>query len=208
VISTLADEKFGNLNALLSLCTIHPDPHVLLPLFRILSRLVSLPSHREALASWAPANPTHMPTIRFEDDWSRPGPSALKLSDESGNPLRTSSNTLASLPAVPFVLDYLLRTITLSSPAYADRSSTLNCRLNPKLLEASLDLLAALVKGQPRLAAAVRSWSLEPRDEIPYDSATDDLDEQERSSSPQFVGLSVDMLLTGPTAVRIAVASW
>lgn len=70
-------------------------------------------------------------------------------------------------------------------------------RPNPKLLEAALDLLSALVKGQPRIATFVRNWSVGLNvtgdDGIPV---------------PDVVAVLGMLLETGPPGVRIAVAGW
>ncbi|KAK4689772.1 armadillo repeat-containing protein 8, partial [Tremellales sp. Uapishka_1] len=102
----------------------------------------------------------------------RPSPSsALGLSD----PPSSTQNE-------PFILAHLLNSISRATTS----------RPNLKLLEAALDLLAALVKGQPDLAALIRSWNAE--------------DDRVGENSEFMSGL-VDMLMVGPTNVRIASAS-
>ncbi|GMK56304.1 hypothetical protein CspeluHIS016_0301440 [Cutaneotrichosporon spelunceum] len=68
-------------------------------------------------------------------------------------------------------------------------------RPNPKLLEAALDLLSALVKGQPRIATYVRQWS------AGINIAADD-----GIAVPEVVTILGELLETGPAGVRIAVA--
>lgn len=69
-------------------------------------------------------------------------------------------------------------------------------RPNPKLLEAALDLLSALVKGQPQVAAIVREW-LAPMS-VSVDDGT--------LALPDVISVMVQLLETGPTGARIAVA--
>ncbi|CAK9783454.1 ARM repeat-containing protein [Cutaneotrichosporon oleaginosum] len=67
-------------------------------------------------------------------------------------------------------------------------------RPNAKLLEAALDLLSALVKGQPRISTYVRQWS------AGLDVAADD-----GIAVPEVVTILGELLETGPPGVRIAV---
>ena len=195
-------KQSSNLDTLLSLLTLHPNRQILLPLYQLLARLVALPRHREALARWTPVTKTES---------SQPGPSFLRLSDQTGplfsTPVRASTTHPSS--QVPFILDHLLVTITVSSSDFLGSSSShVSQRPNHKLLEATFDLLAALIKGQPSLASMVRSWTIASsrKDTANVDLGTDDQDE--RLSPSDFVGLCVDLLHSGPTAVRIAVAGW
>jgi len=74
----------------------------------------------------------------------------LKLSDENGRPLLTSKLAPAT-SHTPFILHHLLSTITVSSSDLG--YSIAGRKQHPKLLESALDLLAAIVKGQPTLSA-------------------------------------------------------
>ncbi len=192
------------MNTLLSLLTLQPTAQTLLPLYQLFARLVALPSHREALAQWTPSTPIRsIPLIHLETDCFQAGPSALKVSDENGATLSTMKR--AQVCEIPFILDHLLNTITLSSPDFLGSSA--NRKQNAKLLEAALELLAALVKGQPTLAVIVRTWTSDSARDEGCEMILDDGDEKS-ANLPEFVGLSVDILLSGPTAVRIAAASW
>lgn len=64
------------------------------------------------------------------------------------------------------------------------------------MLEATLDLLAALLKGQPDLAAVVRDW--------PVAGGSEGIDESEEG----FVGELRGLMGGASTPVRIAAASW
>jgi hypothetical protein len=76
-------------------------------------------------------------------------------------------------------------------------------RPNPRLLEAALDLLAALVKGQPAIARAIRDCVGDDTHSHSYDGDVDMSD----TRPPDMVQLLVQLLETGPPGVRIAVAS-
>jgi hypothetical protein len=91
----------------------------------------------------------------------------------------------------PYILTHLLTTTSIACTTPAGR------KVNAKLLEASLDLLAAVIKGQPNLAAVVRRWNID--DDVFFDA------ENQESS---FVDALVDMLTAGPTSVRTAAANW
>jgi hypothetical protein len=93
-------------------------------------------------------------------------------------------------PLRPFILTHLLTTISAANGAPADR------KLHGKLLEAALDLLAAVVKGQPAFAQIVRKWNSEG-EELE--------DDMEGSGSVSWL---MDLLLVGPIPVRIAAANW
>jgi hypothetical protein len=108
----------------------------------------------------------------------------------------SSPSTLYNLrpdPAsyTPYILTHLLTTTSIACTAPTGR------QVNAKLLEASLDLLAAVIKGQPSLAAVVRRWNID--DDVFFDA-----ENQEAS----FVDSLVEMLAAGPTSVRIAAANW
>nr|XP_018265756.1 uncharacterized protein I303_02129 [Kwoniella dejecticola CBS 10117]OBR87914.1 hypothetical protein I303_02129 [Kwoniella dejecticola CBS 10117] len=166
-----------NLTTLLSLLEAHSDPQILLPLYQLFSRLVALPSHRRALLSWSTPMTAH----------------AHGLGSSSSNiPSPTSD--------VPFIIDHLMSSISLLTPVSGTYYSTR--KPNNRLIEASLDLLAALVKGQPSLSIAIRSWNL-------YDEDGGMLDEESPSPSPksEFVGILTGLVIAGPTIVRIAAAS-
>lgn len=77
-------------------------------------------------------------------------------------------------------------------------------RRNPRILEAALDLLAALVKGQADLASIMRSWKVDPAQEPKVTGFKG----EEDISIPGFLGDLVDMMSSGSTGVRIAAASW
>ncbi|ORY26906.1 armadillo-type protein, partial [Naematelia encephala] len=128
------------------------NPQILLPIYQAYARLIALPSHREALASWRPGA-------------NDPGPS-------TGG---------GSYHDPPYIIVHLLAVI-----AEPERS--------PKLLEAALELLAALVKGQPELAAIARSW------------AVDD-DDPRSDMVPGLLGVLVDMLSISPAGIPIGAAS-
>lgn len=70
-------------------------------------------------------------------------------------------------------------------------------RPNPKLLEAALDLLSALVKGQPDIATVARQWPETDMDDTSDDGSPD---------PDKFTLVLVQLLETGPTGARIAVA--
>lgn len=91
----------------------------------------------------------------------------------------------------PFLTSHLLETI---ANWFVPRRKP-----NPKLLEAALDLLAALVKGQPRVAAYIREWSATSPIAIGGD------DDDEPTPFPD-VYVFVQLMETGPPGVRIAVA--
>ncbi|TXT11159.1 hypothetical protein VHUM_01910 [Vanrija humicola] len=95
----------------------------------------------------------------------------------------------AEADAPPFLTSHLLETIA--------NWFVPGRKPNAKLLEAALDLLGALVKGQPRVAAYIREWSATS----PIAAGTDD----EPTPFPD-VAVFVQLLETGPPGVRIAVA--
>lgn len=88
----------------------------------------------------------------------------------------------------PFLLEHLLETIT----EWHDH------RTNPKLLEAALDLVAALVKGQPVIARHIRSYN------APDD---DGRDSESGAGAPEVISVLTQLMETGTSSVRIAVAS-
>lgn len=88
----------------------------------------------------------------------------------------------------PFLLEHLLEMIT----EWHDH------RTNPKLLEAALELVAALVKGQPVIARHIRS----------YNSPDDDgHDSESGAGAPEVISVLTQLMETGTSSVRIAVAS-
>lgn len=155
----------------------YPDNQVLLPLYQLFSRLIALPSHREALLRWRP------PSAYSSN--SSAGPSILRLNVAATAPTNT-----------PYILDHLLTTISLSHASPSRRANT-------KLLEASLDLLAALVKGQSALSTNIRLWTSDLGDVLREDEV-----DQNDFPLPRFISILVDMLLQSPTPVRIASANW
>ncbi|WRT65023.1 uncharacterized protein IL334_001964 [Kwoniella shivajii] len=161
-----------NLSTLLSLLETHPDPQFLLPLYQLFSRLIALPSHREALAVFVPT--------------PDPGPSASKSTSQS------------SSSVIPFIINHLLSTILSLTPSPGTYYSTR--KPNPKLIEAALDLLAALIKGQSSLSSAVRSWSA-------YEDLDDIMEDEDDIRKYEFVGVLTGLVLSGHTNVRIAAAS-
>ena len=144
------------------------DTQVTLPLYQLLCRLIALPSHREALARWTPPS---SPT---------PGPSTL-------HNLRPTSDTIP-----PFIVTHLVSTIHTATASASYRKT------HAKLLEAVLDLLAAVIKGQPDIAVLTRRWSAAAENGV-------------ASYSREGTGVAewlVVLLAPGPTAVRIASANW
>jgi hypothetical protein len=101
----------------------------------------------------------------------------------------------------------LAHVMTTISEASGNGSGPSHGRRNPKLLEAALELLAAMVKGEAELAARVRDWPSTSGRSILLDSATLTGDEEE-NSIPGFLGDLVQMISASGTAVRIAAASW
>lgn len=88
----------------------------------------------------------------------------------------------------PFLLEHLLETIT----------EWHEHRTNPKLLEAALELVAALVKGQPAIARHIRSYN------VPDD---DGHDSESGAAAPEVIAVLTQLMETGTSSVRIAVAS-
>ncbi|WWC67683.1 uncharacterized protein I206_101595 [Kwoniella pini CBS 10737] len=158
-----------NLVTLLSLLETHSDPQILLPLYQLFSRLVALPSHRLALVRWSP-------------NINEPGPS--------------SASVPSLLAPIPFIIDHLMNSISALTPSSGNYYTTR--KPNTKLIEASLDLLAALIKGQPSLSIAIRAWTFYEDEE----SMNDD-----ESPKSEFVGILTGLVGSGPTNVRIAAAS-
>lgn len=158
----------ANLSCLMNLVCQDTDAQITLPLCQLLCRLIALPSHREAIARWTPPAPPS------------PGPSTLQN-------LRPTTAT-----SPPFIVTHLVTTIysATASPSYR--------KTHAKLLEAVLDLLAAVIKGQPDIAILTRRW----HSEIGIDSS-DHLRE-----ATGVVDCLVILLAPGPTAIRIASANW
>ncbi|KAL1409900.1 hypothetical protein Q8F55_003899 [Vanrija albida] len=103
--------------------------------------------------------------------------------------LHPTSSVGTDSDAPPFLTSHLLETI--ANWFIPGRKP------NAKLLEAALDLLAALVKGQPRVASYIREWSAT----TPIAISTD----EEPMPFPD-VAVFVQLMETGPPGVRIAVA--
>ncbi|RSH90252.1 hypothetical protein EHS25_001586 [Saitozyma podzolica] len=175
----------------------------------------SCPAHRAALPPRSPRSvvtPCRLCEATADSSWIEPGPSALRLSSSTGEtaPLPTSALSQAPQPpaGMPWVLNQLLDNISSSSSSVSGQ--TLGARKqNPKLLEAALDLLTALVKGQPTLAATVRAWSVggnKEGEDVVMESVIS-IDDKERLALPGIVGDLVDLLSSGPTSARIAAAS-
>ncbi|ORX34369.1 armadillo-type protein [Kockovaella imperatae] len=96
----------------------------------------------------------------------------------------------------PVVVDYLLQSLTTTTAVPGRKS-------NAKYLEAILDLVAATVKGQPKLANLVRKWS-------PSGTRTPDSGDQHESAEKDQSGtvpILVDLLRSNFTSVRIAAAA-
>ncbi|WWD22052.1 hypothetical protein CI109_106540 [Kwoniella shandongensis] len=190
-----------NLTTLLSILQTCPETQNLLPLYQLFSRLVALPSHRQALASWQP--PSEIGSASNE-----PGPSALKLSDI---PSAAPASSVQRATEMPFIIYHLVSTIILINPETGSSYGGGNRRQNPKLVEAALDLLAALIKGQPNIAAAIRSWSSSSSSAWGEGGIGDDVEFGEGEGdvliTREFISRLVSMLLLCPTGVRIAAAS-
>lgn len=112
-----------------------------------------------------------------------------RLTQRSSHRAALGLNSMDGEEVPASLVDHLLETMTeWRSPGQ---------RPNPKLLEAALDLLSALVKGQPRIAMFVRQWSVglnvTGEDGLPV---------------PDVVAVLGQLLETGPPGVRIAVAGW
>lgn len=188
----------SNLSALLSVLQFETSPQILLPVYQLLSRLIVLPSHRETLVRWSPAS--------SDDGSSQAGPSSTRFAEGGVKPSRSPNTPPASLP---YILNHLVAMI-------ADSSSVVR-RSAPKALEAALELMAALIKGQPTVAAMLRSWTLTgksaPVPDLPKSPISPIppiyspmLDREQRV--PDFFALLQELLATSSTGVRIAAASW
>jgi hypothetical protein len=99
----------------------------------------------------------------------------------------------------------------VSEPSSVVRRST------PKALEAALELLAALIKGQPIQAASLRSWVSKADDAMMLESTWSPRSPlsslyspslEREPKLPEFFALLEDLLVTSSTSVRIAAASW
>ena len=101
-----------------------------------------------------------------------------------------STASTSSSPQPPFILDHLLSTGIIEPPSGSRKGNT-------KLLEAALDLMASLFKGQPELAASLQPWTLSsPPDECNPQSLT------------RLIDVTMDLIESGPIGIRIAAASW
>lgn len=113
--------------------------------------------------------------------------------------------TGAGSTSTPFIISHLVSQLAGPSP---QGSSTSTKRPNPKVLEAALDLLAAIVRDQPVLAATVRSWPqvpLEPESPMAIDAA---VQEDIADRLPGIIGELMDLLSNSQIAVRVAAAHW
>ncbi|WWC87229.1 uncharacterized protein L201_002117 [Kwoniella dendrophila CBS 6074] len=177
-----------NLSTLLSILENYSDPQILLPLYQLLSRLIALARHRIALINWSP----EMVNSYSSSD---PGPSSISMKISESQ----------STGRIPFIISHLLDTILYSTPLSGGNSYSTR-KPNTKLIEASLDLLAALVKGQSSLSNSIRSLNI-------YDEGinNDDRDSMEiddnQSNKSDLTSILTDLVMTGPTSVRIAAAS-
>ncbi|OCF37579.1 hypothetical protein I316_00705 [Kwoniella heveanensis BCC8398] len=178
-----------NLSTLLRLLNTQDDPQILLPVYQILSRLVVLPSHREALAQRVMPTPTLVRSFYEQSESER------SEMDSSMSGATTSLGTFAQSQPEPFKISNILYRISSRSRRYEGMYSE---KPNPRLVEAGLDLLAALVRGHPRLADLVRTGN-EPVD--------NEGRENEWWSDMGFGSQLQEMVESGPITVRIAAAS-
>ena len=81
-------------------------------------------------------------------------------------------------------------------------------RRNPRLLEAALDLLAAMVKGEAEVAGQIREWGMGAEGATAMSEESAVLEEEGASGIPGFMGELVHMMTTAGPGVRIAAASW
>ncbi|WVQ97812.1 hypothetical protein IAU59_004927 [Kwoniella sp. CBS 9459] len=177
-----------NLSTLLRLLNSHDDPQILLPLYQILSRLVVHPSHREALAQRA--------TLASHSLFPEPSDSDDINIDSPTNAGTTSYGLQKHSDVVPFEISNIIYRVSARSRRYASAYSE---KPNPRLVEAGLDLLAALVRGHPQLAELVRTGN-EPVDHEGRESV-------EWRSDTSFGSELQEMVESGPINVRIAAAS-
>ncbi|WVF70073.1 hypothetical protein IAT40_004860 [Kwoniella sp. CBS 6097] len=177
-----------NLSTLLRLLNTHDDPQILLPLYQILSRLVVLPSHREALAQRATR--VSLPLFYEPSDGS-----SRDSEIDSPAGAATSSNVRAQFKPEPFKISNILYKVSAKSRRYAGAYSE---KPNPRLVEAGLDLLAALVRGHGQLAELVR---------VGDDLVDPEGNEVEWWSDTSFGSELQEMVESGPINVRIAAAS-
>ncbi|WVQ84004.1 hypothetical protein IAT38_006149 [Cryptococcus sp. DSM 104549] len=206
--------ELPNLNTLLSLLMTHPDPQNLLPLYQLLARLIALPSHRETLSEWPHISSSPSPPSSASIPISSlihpvpPTTGGLNLSTSSGPITYSTGSITRDSQHVPFIIDHLLSTVVLANP----ESSGPGRRQSPKLVEGALDLLTALIKGQPGVASVVRNWTSSYHNP-PDDEGEDgdmDVDGPDGESQPGrqvFISKLTDMLAMGPASVRIAAAS-
>jgi hypothetical protein len=104
----------------------------------------------------------------------------------------------------PFILDHLIEIIINSAPQHSTDLSARNRRSNPKLVEGALDLLAAMIKGQARLAHIVRT------SRVP---GTSQQGEDEELGHPagradSFMSLLETLSHTGSSSTRLAAVAW
>lgn len=104
----------------------------------------------------------------------------------------------------PFIISHLVTQIAGTLP----HGTVSTKRPNPKVLEAALDLLAAIVRDQPKLAATIRSWphgANEPESPVAIEVA---VQEDTADRLPGITGELMDLLSNSQIAVRIAAAHW
>ncbi|WVW78739.1 hypothetical protein I302_100699 [Kwoniella bestiolae CBS 10118] len=106
-----------------------------------------------------------------------------------------SSPSSSSAIELPLVVQHLVNTVLWSTPSSGKGNYYPTRKPNSKLIEASLDLLAALVKGQPSLSIAIRSWN-----------AYEDIQE-DGSRKSELIGILEGLSSNGPANTRIAAAS-
>jgi hypothetical protein len=175
-----------DLNTLLSLLVSSSNPQILLPIYQILSRLIVLPSHRDILARFVPSASSSGLASTLSG-FGNPFP-------QQAAPSSSDYTNRSQLHQPPYILEHLLNTISPSSDS---------TRRNPKILQATLEVLAALVKGRPDLATMVRQWP-ESRISASFPQGAGIMEEE----TSGVVRELLQLLKTAPTAVRIAAASW
>ncbi|ODN75359.1 hypothetical protein, variant 1 [Cryptococcus amylolentus CBS 6039] len=105
----------------------HHDPQVSLPVYHILTRLSAFPSHRQRILSWT-----------------------TSLCDSSFPALGTTPSAPDDYPFRSLVVGHVISTIERHRKYGSSQSMDL------KVKEASLELLAALVQGETKLATLIR----------------------------------------------------
>jgi hypothetical protein len=174
--------KGDNLTVLMALVETQSHPNIMLPLYQLLARLNASPRHSETLASWK------------SDNINRAGSSGHASGSSAQDEFPIESHVAPS----SFIIEHLLSIIS---------SNHAGKRQNSKLLEAAIDLLASLVKGQPKLARDILSWSSHSRAES-SESAMPLSPGILPPKTPEIIDILLELLNSGPTPVRIAAAGW